>query len=55
VEPSVTSQLLDKDRSVRYYEERYSQGYMDECAPETKQRIFDIIRGLGLPEHGEVL
>lgn len=55
MEPSVTSQLYDKDKSARYYEERYSQGYMDECAPETKQRIFEIIRELDLPEHGEVL
>lgn len=55
MEPLITSQLYDRDKSAHYYEERYSQGYMEECTPETKQRIFEIIRGLNLPEHGEVL
>jgi len=52
-----TSELYDKARAVAFYEERYSSGYgyMEEWPAEKKRRVFEIIRGLGLPDEGEAL
>jgi SAM-dependent methyltransferase len=50
-----TSQLYDMQRSREFYEERYGHGYMDEWSLEKKQRIFEVIRSLDLPERGDAL
>ncbi|MDN5941826.1 MAG: class I SAM-dependent methyltransferase [Nitrospira sp.] len=52
-----TAALYDKDRSVAFYEERYSggSGYMEEWPIEKKRRVFDVIRSLGLPREGEAI
>ena len=50
-----TSQLYDKKEAVSFYEDRYAQGYMEDWPEEKKQRIFDIVRGLPLPETGSAL
>lgn len=52
-----TAELYDKERSVAFYEERYSHGlsYMDEWPIDKKRRIMDVIRELGLPSEGEAL
>lgn len=52
-----TSALYDKDRSVAFYEKRYSDGsgYMEEWPIEKKRRVFDVIRSLGLPIEGEAV
>ncbi|MBX3348223.1 MAG: class I SAM-dependent methyltransferase [Nitrospira sp.] len=52
-----TSALYDKDRSVAFYEERYSDGshYMEEWPIEKKRRVFDVIRSLRLPLEGEAV
>lgn len=52
-----TATLYDKDRSVAFYEERYSDhsGYMEEWPIEKKRRVFDVIQSLGLPSEGEAV
>ena len=39
----------------KFYDQRYSKGYMEEWPPKQKQRVFKLIRELNLPETGEVL
>src|SRR5574340_1305298 len=51
--PQKTSQLYDRQAAVDFYQERYAQGYMDEWAIEKKQRVFETIRSLELPDVGE--
>ncbi len=55
METQKTAQLYDLDRSIDFYEERYEHGYMEDYPPQVKQRIFAIIRDLGLPDRGEAL
>jgi trans-aconitate methyltransferase len=50
-----TEQLYSEDASQQFYDERYTQGYMDEWPPEKKRRVFEVVRGLGLPAEGEAL
>jgi 2-polyprenyl-3-methyl-5-hydroxy-6-metoxy-1,4-benzoquinol methylase len=50
-----TSELYDLQVSRDFYEERYDHGYMDEWSVEKKQRVFEVIRSLGLPEKGDAL
>ncbi|NTU73473.1 class I SAM-dependent methyltransferase [Candidatus Roizmanbacteria bacterium] len=50
-----TSQLYDKYAAVDFYQDRYSHGYMDEWPIEKKQRIFEVIRSLELPDVGEAI
>lgn len=50
-----TNDLYDKTTSIRFYEERYSSGYMDEWPLEKKERIFEVIQSLGLPEKGNAI
>lgn len=50
-----TAELYDSAEAARYYEERYVDGYMDEWPADKKQRVFDLIRELGLPDHGRAL
>jgi len=44
--------LYNKESSIAFYEDRYANGYMDDWPVEKKQRIFNLIRSLPLPEHG---
>lgn len=37
------------------YDARYERGYMDSWGPERKRRIFELVRGLELPETGNAL
>jgi len=48
-------QLYDKNEAVDFYQERYAHGYMDEWHIEKKQRIFELIRSLELPDAGEAI
>jgi SAM-dependent methyltransferase len=57
-------QTMDQDKMVclrnqefanRFYEDRYAQGYMDEWPLAKKKRIFEVVRGLDLPGHGQAL
>ena len=50
-----TEELYNKSTSQHFYDERYSAGYMDEWPVEKKQRVFEVIRSLDLPPHGEAL
>lgn len=50
-----TSDLYDESQSVEFYEDRYEQGYMEEWSIEKKQKIFEVIKELDLPEKGEAL
>lgn len=47
--------LYNKDTNVKFYEERYSSGYMEKWPAEKKERIFEIIRSLNLPEKGDAI
>lgn len=51
----VTSDLYDKKVSEKFYEERYESGYMEDWPDEKKQKIYDVIQELNLPESGEAL
>ncbi len=55
METQKTAQLYDLERSIDFYESRYEHGYMEDYPSQVKQRIFEIIRDLGLPERGEAL
>lgn len=50
-----TADLYDAETAVRYYEQRYAQGYMDEWPIAKKQRVFDLVRLLDLPASGRAL
>lgn len=50
-----TSQLYDRDKTVNFYQERYSHGYMDEWPAAKKQRVIEVIRSLDLPDSGEAI
>ncbi|HYK89712.1 MAG TPA: class I SAM-dependent methyltransferase [Acidobacteriota bacterium] len=45
--------LHDRRASIDFYQERYAHGYMDEWPAEKKQRIFQIIRSIEVPDYGE--
>jgi len=51
----MTKNLYSKEVSKQFYEERFSKGYMDDWDKNKKQRIFEILRELPLPEKGELL
>jgi trans-aconitate methyltransferase len=51
----VTSQLYDEYAAMNYYHERYIHGYMDDWPYEKKQRIFELIRSIELPDKGDAL
>ncbi len=55
METQQTPQLYDLDRSIEFYDSRYEHGYMEDYPADVKERIFGIIRDLGLPEQGEAL
>lgn len=48
-------ELYQKEEAIDFYENRYENGYMDEWPTEKKQRVFEILRSLPLPETGEAL
>jgi trans-aconitate methyltransferase len=50
-----TTALYNKEFSASFYEERYAQGYMDEWPHHKKQRVYEVIRQLPLPEQGQAL
>lgn len=41
--------------TITFYDDWYARGYMDEWPDDKKNRIFDIIRALNLPERGDIL
>jgi len=47
--------LKDSEESKLFYDNRYSHGYMDDWDLRKKQRIFELIRELELPEFGYAL
>jgi trans-aconitate methyltransferase len=47
--------LRDKVTAIEFYQDRYANGYIDEWPTERKQRIFEVIRSLALPEVGTAL
>jgi len=47
--------LYDERTSERFYDERYSDGYMDDWPAEKKQRVHEIIKSFELPEQGDAL
>jgi len=47
--------LCRREQSVLFYEERFSNGYMDEWPIEKKQRLIDLLKELHLPEYGRGL
>lgn len=49
------NELYQKEKAIDFYEERYCKGYMDEWPTAKKQRVFEIIRNLPLPETGTAL
>ena len=49
------SQLYDKAEAATFYEQRYNRGYMDEWPVYKKERVFKLIRQLGLPATGRAL
>lgn len=48
-------ELYQKEEAIDFYENRYEKGYMDEWPVEKKQRVFEILRSLPLPETGKAL
>ena len=50
-----TRELYDQQASERFYDERFSEGYMDAWPPEKKKRVLQVIQGLDLPSEGEAL
>lgn len=50
-----TRELLQRAAAVQFYDQRFAEGYMAEWPAETCQRIFDVVRSVGLPTTGEAL
>jgi len=55
MEAQKAPQLYQKNQSIEFYETRYKKGYMEYWPNETKRKIFEVIRGLQLPETGDAL
>jgi trans-aconitate methyltransferase len=53
--PLVSEDLRRRDGSTKFYEDRFSKGYVDEWPLEKKRRIREVIRSLGLPDSGIAL
>jgi SAM-dependent methyltransferase len=51
----MSKELYQKEEAIDFYENRYEKGYMDEWPIEKKQRVFEILRSLPLPETGDAL
>jgi SAM-dependent methyltransferase len=50
-----SSLLLDAEISVKFYEDRYEQGYMDDWAEAKKKRVVEVLGKLPLASQGKVL
>ncbi len=50
-----TAALYNRNRSVEYYENRFSRGYVERETSEKKQKIIEIIQNINLPAKGEAL
>ena len=48
----MSSELLQKEKSIQFYDDRYQSGYMDDWPNSKKERVKEIIRGLPLPQSG---
>ena len=44
-----------QDDLTKFYDERYRDGYMQEWPVSKKQRIYELIKELNLPEAGDAL
>lgn len=53
-EPSPTA-LHDQDTAVQFYQQRFSEGYMQDWPAEKKDKIAHIVGALDLPASGEAL
>lgn len=49
------SKLHQKEEAKQFYENRYEKGYMDEWPNDKKQRVFEVVRILPLPDRGNAL
>ncbi|MFC1623862.1 class I SAM-dependent methyltransferase [Candidatus Omnitrophota bacterium] len=49
------SELYFKEESIKFYEDRYLKGYMDEWLIGKQEKVFEAIKNLCLPESGEAL
>jgi len=49
------NELYQKEEAKHFYENRYEKSYMEEWPIDKKQRVFEIIRNLPLPETGIAL
>jgi ubiquinone/menaquinone biosynthesis C-methylase UbiE len=49
------TELYQKENAKIFYEDRYTKGYMDDWPAEKKQKVFEIIKNLPLPETGIAL
>lgn len=47
--------LSDENDTIKFYDDRYCKGYMEEWPIEKKQRVLEVIKGLNLPETGDAL
>lgn len=47
--------LNDQAATLKFYEDRYGSGYMEEWPEDKKQRILEVVKSLNLPEKGEAL
>lgn len=44
-----------KSEFTAFYDDRYSKGYMSDWPLEKRQRVYEIIKGLNLPDSGDAL
>lgn len=47
--------LLTEEDAKKFYEDRYSRGYMEDWPVEKKQRVLEIVKNLNLPDCGDAL
>jgi SAM-dependent methyltransferase len=47
--------LYQFDDSKKFYEARYENGYMDQWPSQKKERVYELIKSLGLPKNGLAL
>jgi len=47
--------LTNEKEVIRFYNDRYSKGYMEEWPTDKKQRILELIKGVNLSETGDAL
>lgn len=47
--------LRRREESIKFYEARFAKGYVEEWPHEKKQRVAEVVRGLGLSVSGTAL